>query len=143
MSNLRIHAERELKVIGMDPDGPKGDMNTEMAGAILQLIDVFSAQGHSGMSAPYCLQIFNKVAAFEPLAPLTGEDDEWNDVGDDMKQNIRCSHVFKSAGRFDGQAYDSQGRVFKQADGSCHTSSESFTPITFPYAPKVEYVDVK
>lgn len=54
-------------------------------------------------------------------------------------QNKRCSHVFKDK---DGNAYDIDGKVFREPDGCCFTSKDSFVPVTFPYTPKTEYVDV-
>jgi len=47
--------------------------------------------------------------------------------------------VFKDA---DGRAYDIDGRVFREPNGCCYTSSDSRVYITFPYRPKTEYVDV-
>jgi hypothetical protein len=37
-----------------------------------------------------------KLAKFEVLSPLTGADDEWNDVSDGLWQNNRDSAVFKA-----------------------------------------------
>lgn len=118
-----------------------------IADAVLDLIRTFAAQGHSGGSAPTTIGLFSKLASYEPLGPLTGEDNEWNEVGEEdgnkVYQNRRCSHVFKQANRFNGQAYDLQGRVFREPDGSKFTRPwDSWTPITFPYTPKVEFVDV-
>jgi hypothetical protein len=143
-SNLVKHARRELKFIGMDPENtnPEDGYNTMAAKAIIELVQVFAAQGHSGFSGSYVLNAFKKVADFEPLGPITGDDSEWMEVGSGVFQNIRCSHVFKSADRFDGQAYDIQGRVFREPSGSSFTGRESCVPITFPYTPVTEYVDV-
>ena len=145
MSNLEQHALAELKAIGYTPlDQPQEDgPNKWIQENVLELIRVFAAQGHSGSSAPYCIGLFTKLANFEPIAPLTGEDDEWSEVSDGVFQNKRCSHVFKDNDRFGGQAYDIEGRVFGYPDGSCYTHSDSFMPITFPYTPTTEYVDVK
>lgn len=143
MSNLRMHAETELKAVGYKLDGTDEPYNDMAVKAILQLIDVFDEQGHSGFSAPYVLNAFSTLAKFEPLAPLTGADDEWNEVGDGVYQNKRCSRVFKQADRFNGQAYDIDGRVFREKNGGAYTSSESFVPVTFPYTPKTEYVEVE
>ena len=143
MNNRLIeHAQREFKAAGYDPienseEGPDKWIQEN----ILELLKVFSAQGHSGMSAPYCINTFSKLANFESLAPLTGEDDEWAQVGEDgdCYQNIRCSHVFKDK---DGRAYDIQGRIFREPNGGCYTSRDSRVYITFPYVPTTEYVDV-
>lgn len=143
MSSLVEHAKREFLALGYKPideeeDGP----NKWIQENVLELLRVFSEQGHSGSSAPYCVGMFKKLAMYEPLGPLTGEDNEWHEVGDGVFQNTRCSHVFKQADRFDGQAYDINGRIFREPNGACYTSSESRVPVTFPYTPKSEYVDV-
>lgn len=138
MSNLTEHAKKELALMGADQSF-YGDL---LPKAVLELIEVFSKQGHSGMSGNIVLQIFEKLAKFEPWMPLTGADDEWNECGDGVFQNKRCSHVFKQKDRFDGQAYDIQGKVFTPKKGAAYTGSGSHVPITFPYTPKTEYVEV-
>ena len=82
--------------------------------------------------------LFEKVARFEPLTPLNGDEDEWNEVGEGVFQNRRCDRVFKEK----GGAYDSEGKIFREPDGDCFTSIDSHVPVTFPYTPKREYVDV-
>lgn len=142
-SPLILHAKREFLAVGYDPvENCEDDPNKWIQQNVLELLSVFSAQGHSGFSAPFCISYFEKLAKFEPLCPLTGDDSEWNDLGGGSFQNNRCSHVFKSADRFNGQAYDIQGKVFIDKDGSHYTCHESHVPITFPYTPKTEYVVV-
>lgn len=139
MSNLIEHAKEEFRAIGYKPldqeqeDGP----NKWMQENVLELLEVFSKQGHSGHSAPFCVEMFNKLARYEPLGPITGEDWEWVEVSSGTFQNKRCSHVFKE----NGQAYDIEGRIFKDKDGSCWTNRESRVNVVFPYTPKREYVD--
>lgn len=132
MSNLVEHARTELK------SWFDGGMNEAMANDVIELIDVFSKQGHSGFSANFAIGMFEKLAKFEPWGPLTGEDDEWTEVSEGVFQNKRCSHVFKE----NGKAYDIDGKVFREPNGSCYTSRDSRVPVTFPYTPKREYVDV-
>ena len=140
MSNLVEYAERELDLAGWnDPDGMYG---TLVKDAVLDLVRLFSDQGHSGMSASIVTSIVEKLMRYEPLTPLTGEDNEWTvlNYDDDIAaQNKRCSHVFKRA---DGTAYDIEGRVFREPNGSCYTGRGSRVDITFPYNPTREYVDV-
>ncbi len=149
MSNYKTHAEREFRAAGwMDAEGKFCD---EMQGLIckhvLKLLDVFDGEGHSGSSAPYAVDLFKKLALYEPLVPLQGTDDEWNEVEDGIFQNNRCSNVFKDAKRFNGQAYDIEAVIFWEwytaEDGkkskSYFTSSGSHQPITFPYTPVREY----
>ena len=142
MSNLIEHAKREFRVMGYIPldKEQEEDPNKWIQENVLQLIEVFSEQGHSGSSAPYCIEFFRKLALFKPLCPLTGEDSEWNEVSNNIYQNNRCSHVFKDGK--DGTAYDIDGRVFREPDGCCYTNFDSRVFIKFPYTPKREYVDV-
>jgi hypothetical protein len=141
MSNLIEHAKREFKAIGYIPldqeqeDGP----NKWIQENLIELLEVFSKQGHSGFSAGYCINAFNKLARFEPLASLTGEDWEWQEVGTGTWQNIRCGRVFKNA---EGRAYDIDGKIFRERDGCCFTNKNSHVYIDFPYTPKSEYIDV-
>lgn len=138
-NNLERYAREELERAGwFRGDGMYGSM---MGDAVMGMVRQFSDEGHSGMSAPLAISLFKTVAAFEPLTPLTGESDEWMEVGDGWYQNRRCGRVFKGGGRFDGQAYDSEAIIWRDPDGSCFTNRDSQQPITFPYVPKHEYRD--
>lgn len=94
MSNLVEHARRELELSGVDND-IYGDMTSK---AVLELVEVFSKQGHSGMSAGLVLTLFSKVARFENLTPLTNDPAEWSPVGEDLWQNNRDSSCFSRDG---------------------------------------------
>jgi hypothetical protein len=136
MSELLKHAERELKAAGFfDKDS---DYNGELGKNIMELIKVFSDQGHSGFSAGIVSGLFDKLSRFKPLSPLTGNDDEWVEVSDGVFQNRRASHVFKE----NGQAYDINGQVFVEPNGAAYTGPRSRVGVTFPYTPKTEYVKV-
>lgn len=149
MSNLKNHALMEFRAAGWCDENGKFDdeMQEAICNHVLKLLEVFSDEGHSGSSAPYAINVFKTLAMFEPLVPLTGEDWEWNEVHDGVFQNKRCSHVFKQADRFDGQAYDIDGIIFydwyTDEDGnkskSYFTGRDSCVPITFPYTPTKEY----
>lgn len=137
MSNLESHAKAELQRAGLfDKDSDYGGM---LGDAVMKMIKVFDDEGHSGYSATLAVSLFERVARFEPLTPLTGADDEWMEVGEGYWQNVRCSHVFKDK---DGKAYDIQGRVFREPSGCCYTNFDSRVYLTFPCVPKTEYVDV-
>ena len=130
MSNLTDYAKDELKRIGMIDSGePYNDFATK---AILDLIELFASQSHSGFSASYVINAFNRLARFKPLSPLTGEDDEWDDVGfeDGLLQNKRYSAVFKDK---DGNAYNIEGKVFSDDGEIWYSCRESRVNVTFPY----------
>ena len=137
MSNLVDYAKEELKRIGMIDSGNK--YNDSVGKAILDLIELFSSQGHTGFTAPYAIDAFSRLAMFKPLSPLTGEDDEWNDIGDGLLQNKRYSAVFKDK---DGNTYNIEGKVFTDDGELWYTCKDSRVDATFPYAvpDKPEYV---
>ena len=137
MSNLAEYAEKEMQLAWPE----KCEMQDMIKENILELIEIFSSQGHSGMTAPYVLEHFNKLARFEPIKPLTGDDDEWHECSDGVYQNKRCSEVFKNGKS--GQAYWINGNVFRNQDGHTYTSDKSSVAINFPWTrPKPNVVDV-
>lgn len=144
MGNLVDHAKREFLAAGYIPlskkqeDGP----NKWIQQNVLQLLRVFSKQGHSGCSADYCVKLFTRLVEFKPITPLTGADDEWNEVGPGVWQNKRCSSVFKDG---KGRTYDIDGYMFREPNGSCWGRGKfGFRDITFPYTPGEKIVlDVK
>lgn len=158
MSNYKSHALREFRAAGWtNEDGTfKDEMQEMICNHVLKLLEVFADEGHSGSSAPYALNVFDTLARFKPIAPLTGEDWEWNDVSEyggrdngPVYQNKRCGAVFKD----NEGAYNIDGKVFWEwysnpdtDDGkpfkSYFTSYESRVHVTFPYVvpEKPEYV---
>lgn len=145
-SGCSKHALSEFEFVGWNKPDPETGKPCKMQACVcsnvLDLLAVFSSQGHSGSSAPYVANLFKTLAAFEPIGPIKGTDDEWQETfgDDDMLQNKRCSHVFKKG---DGRAFDTNGKVFREPSGCCYTSGDSRVYIEFPYVPKTEYVDVE
>ena len=152
MSNYKFHAMTEFRAAGwIDEDGKYCDeMQEAICNHVLKLLEVFADEGHSGSSAPYAIDLFAKLAKFDPVVPLTGEDWEWNEISDDrtngvtVYQNKRCGSVFKQSDRFDGKPYWLDGKVFWEwssfddmYDGepfkSYYTSKDSLVTIEFPW----------
>lgn len=137
-------AEDELKIIGMGADA--AEENKLMHDDIIEIVKKFADQGHSGFSASYALGILTKLMNYEALTPLTGEDDEWVKISEEMGggdmeyQNKRCYSVFKGA---DGRAYDSGAKVYYEKGNrkNTYTKGGQRDYITFPYTHKVEYVE--
>ena len=137
MSNYTKHARKEFEVLGWPGDC---EMQKMICDNVLELLEAFSGQGHSGSSAPYALGLFEKLAKFQPISPLTGEDNEWNEVGSERYQNNRDGEVFKDG----DSAYWAFGKIFRHEDGYTYTSSDSSVPVAFPWTrPKPMIVDVK
>lgn len=133
--SIEAFAEDELRRAGLfDEDSDYGGMVGE---AVMKMIRLFAEEEHSGFSAGMAIGIFSRLARFEPLSPLTGEDDEWTEVSDGVFQNKRSSRVFKDAA---GTAYDIDGKVFEDETGARYTSRDSRVYVTFPYTPTTEIV---
>lgn len=125
------YAKSELDRIPKDDDGMQELMNR----GILDVIKVFSEQGHSGFSASYALSILDRLLRFKPISPLTGEEDEWGaPYGEDgTQQNKRCSSVFRNA---DESCHDIDAVVVSDNGGITWFSSGLFRKtVTFPYTP--------
>lgn len=127
-SALVRHAERELGfALGDDK------MDQLMRDNVMQLVRAFAAQNHSGFSAPFCLSLFDKVARFDPAAPLTGAEDEWAEPfdSDGTQQNRRMGSVFRDK---DGRAYHIDAYAFRdRGERSAWQNYYSRRYIKFPF----------
>lgn len=126
--SLTKYAEEELARIPHDKDGLQALMDKN----ILEIVKIFSEQGHSGFSAGYALSILERLLRFKPLSPLTGEEDEWYDTGHGRMQNKRCSSVFKNS---DGTVHDIDSIIVSDNGGITWFSSGRLRKdVTFPYS---------
>lgn len=151
MTNVPQGAERkkdrELVLAGLfDKDS---DYDGMLGNAVQDLLDVFHHHGHSGFSAQRTAYLFYTLIKDGILTPLSGNDDEWNDVSDIngsiMFQNNRKSDVFKDGK--EGRAYYLDAIVWKGQDrGDTFTGKVenvwSRQYVKFPFVPKTFYVDV-
>ncbi len=154
---LLDHAKLELEISGLFSE--KGDFYNGMTGkAVMELIEVFSNQGHSGMSAALVVDLFRKLALYEPLMPITGCDEEFNilNYGDNIHaQNKRDSRIFKDK---NGKYTFSDAIIKKCPNGTCWhgllylTREDAILGVNgiscsqeikqFPFVPKTFYIDV-
>ena len=145
MNKTQSYAQRELDIL------IKTTPNTiirHFTSEILALCEAFGNSEQSGGSAPYTAgalaEAVKKLCLQQPIAPLAGEDSEWNDVSNDVFQNNRCSAVFKEKGR----AYYLDAIIWKTQKGSTWNGttkegikSRQFIK-AFPFRPKTFFVDV-
>lgn len=125
------YGRKELERIGYFKEGDD-PYNESVANAILELLEVFDNQGHTGFTAPYTAGLFHRLAMFKPLTPLTGEDDEWNETELGCFQNKRYSAVFKD--EKNGKAYNTEGKIFSDDGGETwFNNMNSIVYIDFPY----------
>lgn len=104
-SNLACHAWDELDRAGLFTGD--GDYGGATGRAVMDLVDVFVEQGHSGMSASIVINILRRVLAFELLSPLTDDPAEWMEVADGLWQSRRQSQAFSQDG----------GKTYRLDDG--------------------------
>ena len=95
-ASLVQHAKEELKRAGLFRKD--SDYNGGIGKAVMELIEAFSKQGHSGFSANWTLSVFDKVARFDILTPLSSKKTEWMEVCDGTWQSKRKSSVFSKDG---------------------------------------------
>ena len=139
-------AKYELDLILNNCDEEDRGMQEVINKDILEVVEVFANQGHSGYSANYAIPIINKLLKQSFILPLTGEDDEWCEVADGVYQNKRESSIFKDKDRFDGKAYYIYGKAFSDNGGkSYYTNRDSHVIVEFPLKelPKTEYIIVE
>lgn len=101
------HAKYELNLLLQKcEDEEELRMQKVMNDDILEIIEVFAKQGHSGMSANYAIRIITKLLKYEPILPLTLKDDEFVEIANGVFQNKRDFRIFKQKDRFDGKPYN-------------------------------------
>ena len=83
-------AKREMHRVGIMPDDQQ---------VMVDILERFFAQWNSGGAVFAMAPTLQRLIAGKPLAPLTGDDDEWTQVGEHdgapILQNNRCFSVFK------------------------------------------------
>jgi len=141
MNGMSKHFERECELLGWNDKTKDGyDMQQLIIENVKEVLDVIGNQGHSGFSINYFKNLLDKAMMFKPIGPLTGNDDEWNEVSEGTYQNKRLSSVFKNSK--DAIAYTIDGYVFREnEDCSYYSTGASHKNIEFPYTvEKVAYI---
>jgi len=130
------HATSEFNRLGWL--NGEDEMQKQICENVIEILEVLSSQHHSGSTLPYLMGVLEDCVSFKPIAPLTGEDSEWNEIdecitgGKKMWQNKRCSSVLKN----EESVWDVNGITFIDKHGIGWTNSDSCVPVQFPYTPK-------
>lgn len=134
MSGLIDFAEKELnRLLAKCDDSESYELQKHMNEGVMDVVKAFSNAGHSGFSANYALGLINRLLNWKPITPLTGDDDEWKEIGMEgiHYQNLRCPAIFKDK---DGKAYYTEAKIFSSDGGhTWYTSKDSSEYIQFPY----------
>lgn len=96
----------------------------EDSAVMIDLLERFFDQWDSGGAVHAVAPVLQRLIAGKPLSLLTGDADEWNEVGENVLQNRRASTVFKDP-RFHG------GKLAYDLDNP----AGSREAISFPYWP--------
>lgn len=147
-SNAYNHAISEFKIAGYKPiEECEDDPNKWIQENVLELLEVFYKQGHSGFSANYCVNCFKTLAMFDTLSPIMCSEDEfsYSEHREDMFQNKRLSSIFKNGKN--GRPYYLDAIVWKEQNGNCFSGTVSGISSRqyikdFPFTPKTFYIDV-
>ncbi len=143
-SGFLQHAKREFEFIKLDKSG----YNKWMIQNITDLLKMLSIQRHS-QTLYDTLDSLKKLATFQPLTPLTFEEDEWLDVSEacgeeSMYQNIRMSNIFKHG--IDGKPYSLDAILWIDDDGVGFNGTingySSCQYVKIPFIPKTFRIDV-
>lgn len=93
-SNICKHAIRELKLAGYTPNC--NEPTNWIYRQVLEAIAVFASHGNSGGSAPFEINLVQKLCNRDIISPLRFTNDEWQQISSDGTcQNIRKGDVFK------------------------------------------------
>lgn len=135
--NLLEFSKNELEKIEKQCEDDDGlAIQKLMTKNLMDCIQVFSDAHFSGFSANYAINALTRLLSYKPLTPLTGEDDEWEDVsqyqsGKKLWQNKRCREIFKDE---NNNAYWVSAKYFSDDEGhTWYTSQDSSIPVTFPF----------
>lgn len=95
MNIYQKYALEEFRVLGWPGDC---EMQKLICDCLVELLGVYGGRGHSGTSAPYTVNLFERLALFKPISLLTGQESEWGEPFDEegTQQNKRMPEVFKN-----------------------------------------------
>ncbi len=149
-------AETELEILVKSSKEDDRPIIEEFIPEILALCEKFNKTGQSGGSAPYTAgalsSAIKKLCLQEPICPITGIDEEWGTVADNLNQNNRCYSLFRNE---DKKSYYLDAIIFRDdtIGNSGSIGWDTFTGTVedvlsrqfikgFPFTPKTFYIDV-
>lgn len=99
VAGLVDHAHRELELAGLFD--PSSDYDGALGHAVMDLVKLFSQQGHSGYSASMVSELFNQLSHYKALTPCDHTNpDQVQDVGSPTMQCRRVpSHLSNDGGQ--------------------------------------------
>lgn len=98
MSNRLDFAREELARADLfSQDSP---YHGQLGRSVMELLETFSNQGHTAMSAYQVVDLFRRLALYKPLSPITDDPSEWVEIHPNVWQSRRCPHIYKNGDRY-------------------------------------------
>jgi len=130
------YAKDQLQKAGLfDKDS---DYNGMIGKSILELIQTFSNQNHSGYSAPLIIDLFTKLASFEPIVPianplLTGAYEDISKFSNEpIGKSLQSTEISSMFSNDYGKTWYILIEIF-QKDGGCTYDKKYITSFPFIY----------
>lgn len=105
-SRLVAHAQHEFSLLPKPVNEADADLQQFLQDGVLDLLFVLSQQGHSGGTMDDMLSLFNRLANFDNLSPITDNPADWVDMSEVASkpfwQNKRNSKLMSEDG---GKSY--------------------------------------
>lgn len=121
MEEVTTLAKQQIRAQGGNSDEIMETYFDMVAASAIQLVQIFSSQGHSGMSASITLQLFNQLANFRNTSPLTDDPAEWIQHAPDNWQSKRNTSCFSSD---QGKTYLDNSEVERNENGTYKRDSD-------------------
>jgi len=153
IKNMKNHAKNEFHIFEkVQPDAVVLEFKNE----IMALVNNFMKSGQSGGSVHYVAATISEtvknLCLAKTITPLTGENDEWVDVGY-FYQNKRMSNIFKY--KYNNKAYNIDaivwvsdtysftGSVYLDNNGKLELVNSKLFINIFPFTPKTFYIEIE
>lgn len=133
-STLCQKAIREFELAGYI--NSNDEMSKLMVNQVLETLAVFSSHDNSGFSAGIELKLFDILAHYKILTPLTFKDNEWDKIDKDLWQNNRITSIFKdNTGKIHynnaycykiNRSYSYETKKWREGNGICYFGGVAF-----------------
>ena len=146
--NLLEHAKSELKHIHIDLDLDKDTYAYKLGQDTYNIIEHISDQKHSYESVTELMVLLNQLVFGKALSVITGSDDEWNKLDDNLLINNRDSRITKNIETGKIYFHDAY-HFYSPHDTSLFTCNESKKEIHLPIyqrrrkTPSFSYGDIR
>lgn len=107
---------------------------------VIEAVAIFASHGNSGMSAPWEINLVQKLCDWDIISPLRFTDEEWMQISSDGTcQNRRKGNVFKEP---DGSIHYNEAFT-KRATSRYNFDTKEWTDNKILFVGMVDYLNIK